>query len=129
MYKLTITVLLQLHLVSILIQCRTSVSVLPFSPILFLSSFLSLHSPPSLFLFHLFLPLLPLSFLLLCLSAVSEVPQRAVFLPSVTVKEGYLQKHKAESPQLLSRFSFKKRYFWLSSETLSYAKTLDPWQV
>uniref|UniRef100_A0A4W5P7M9 RAS protein activator like 1 n=1 Tax=Hucho hucho TaxID=62062 RepID=A0A4W5P7M9_9TELE len=60
---------------------------------------------------------------------MSEVPQRAVFLPSVTVKEGYLQKHKAESPQLLSRFSFKKRYFWLSSETLSYAKNPDPWQV
>nr|XP_029533725.1 rasGAP-activating-like protein 1 [Oncorhynchus nerka] len=61
--------------------------------------------------------------------SVSEVPQRAVFLPSVTVKEGYLQKHKAEGPQLLSRFAFKKRYFWLSSETLSYAKTLDLWQV
>ena len=61
-------------------------------------------------------------------SAVSEVPQRAVFLPSVTVKEGFLQKHKAEGSQLLSRFAFKKRYFWLTSETLSYAKTPD-WQV
>ncbi len=60
--------------------------------------------------------------------AVSEVPQRAVFMPSVTVKEGYLHKHKAEGPQLLSRFAFKKRYFWLTSETLSYAKTPD-WQV
>ncbi|KAM4616916.1 rasGAP-activating-like protein 1 isoform 2-T2 [Polymixia lowei] len=60
--------------------------------------------------------------------SVSEVPQRAIFLPSVTVKEGYLQKHKAEGPQLLSRFAFKKRYFWLTSETLSYAKTPD-WQV
>ncbi|CAJ1068014.1 rasGAP-activating-like protein 1 isoform X1 [Xyrichtys novacula] len=59
---------------------------------------------------------------------VSEVPQRAVFMPSVTVKEGYLHKHKAEGPQLLSRFAFKKRYFWLTSETLSYAKTAD-WQV
>ncbi|XP_078106246.1 RAS protein activator like 1 isoform X1 [Sander vitreus] len=59
---------------------------------------------------------------------VSEVPQRAVFMPSVTVKEGYLHKHKAEGPQLLSRFAFKKRYFWLTSETLSYAKTSD-WQV
>uniref|UniRef100_A0A8C3G7R0 RAS protein activator like 1 n=1 Tax=Cyclopterus lumpus TaxID=8103 RepID=A0A8C3G7R0_CYCLU len=45
----------------------------------------------------------------------------------VTVKEGYLHKHKAEGPQLLSRFAFKKRYFWLTSETLSYAKTSD-WQ-
>ncbi|XP_069034585.1 rasGAP-activating-like protein 1 isoform X3 [Embiotoca jacksoni] len=59
---------------------------------------------------------------------VSEVPQRAVFMPSVTVKEGFLHKHKAEGPQLLSRFAFKKRYFWLTSETFSYAKTPD-WQV
>uniref|UniRef100_A0A3B4BJV0 Uncharacterized protein n=1 Tax=Periophthalmus magnuspinnatus TaxID=409849 RepID=A0A3B4BJV0_9GOBI len=57
-----------------------------------------------------------------------HVPQRAVFMPSVTVKEGYLQKYKTEGPQLLSRFAFKKRYFWLTSETLSYAKTSD-WQV
>ncbi|XP_061527377.1 rasGAP-activating-like protein 1 isoform X3 [Phycodurus eques] len=60
--------------------------------------------------------------------AVSEMPQRAVFLPSVIVKEGYLHKHKAEGAQLLSRFASKKRYFWLTSETLSYAKTPD-WQV
>uniref|UniRef100_A0A667ZZG4 RAS protein activator like 1 n=1 Tax=Myripristis murdjan TaxID=586833 RepID=A0A667ZZG4_9TELE len=46
---------------------------------------------------------------------------------AVIVKEGYLQKHKAEGPQLLSRFAFKKRYFWLTSESLSYAKTPD-WQ-
>uniref|UniRef100_A0A667ZZI7 RAS protein activator like 1 n=1 Tax=Myripristis murdjan TaxID=586833 RepID=A0A667ZZI7_9TELE len=59
---------------------------------------------------------------------MSKVPHRAVFLPSVIVKEGYLQKHKAEGPQLLSRFAFKKRYFWLTSESLSYAKTPD-WQV
>ncbi|KAF7668987.1 hypothetical protein LDENG_00262310 [Lucifuga dentata] len=59
---------------------------------------------------------------------VSEVPQRAVFMPSVTVKEGYLHKHKTEGPQLLSRFAFKKRYFWLTSETLSYAKNPE-WQV
>lgn len=62
------------------------------------------------------------------LCAASEVPQRAVFMASVTVKEGFLHKHKAEGPQLLSRFAFKKRYFWLTSETLSYAKTPD-WQV
>ncbi|XP_066500732.1 rasGAP-activating-like protein 1 [Hoplias malabaricus] len=60
--------------------------------------------------------------------SVCDVPQRVVYLPSVTVKEGYLQKHKAEGPQLLKRFAFKKRYFWLSSETLSYAKTPD-WQT
>ncbi|XP_034025596.1 rasGAP-activating-like protein 1 [Thalassophryne amazonica] len=61
-------------------------------------------------------------------SAASEVPQRAVLMPSVTVKEGFLHKHKAEGTQLLSRFAFKKRYFWLTSETLSYAKTTD-WQT
>ncbi|XP_011477705.1 rasGAP-activating-like protein 1 isoform X1 [Oryzias latipes] len=59
---------------------------------------------------------------------VLEVPQRAILLPSVIVKEGYLHKHKAEGTQLLSRFAFKKRYFWLTSETLSYAKTSE-WQV
>uniref|UniRef100_W5MNI6 RAS protein activator like 1 n=1 Tax=Lepisosteus oculatus TaxID=7918 RepID=W5MNI6_LEPOC len=59
---------------------------------------------------------------------VPEAHQRAVFLPSVTVKEGYLHKRKAEGGQLLPRFAFKKRYFWLSSEALSYAKTPD-WQV
>uniref|UniRef100_A0A671P5C5 RAS protein activator like 1 n=1 Tax=Sinocyclocheilus anshuiensis TaxID=1608454 RepID=A0A671P5C5_9TELE len=59
---------------------------------------------------------------------IDHTPQRTVFLPSVIVKEGFLQKHKAEGPQLLKRFAFKKRYFWLSSETLSYAKSPD-WQV
>lgn len=59
---------------------------------------------------------------------MSELPQRAVFLPSATVKEGYLHKFKSEGPQLLSRFAFKKRYFWLTSETLTYAKSPD-WQV
>uniref|UniRef100_A0A8C6V3W3 RAS protein activator like 1 n=1 Tax=Neogobius melanostomus TaxID=47308 RepID=A0A8C6V3W3_9GOBI len=57
-----------------------------------------------------------------------ELHAKAVFMPSVTVKEGFLQKYKTEGPQLLSRFAFKKRYFWLTSETLSYAKTPD-WQV
>lgn len=60
--------------------------------------------------------------------AGSELPHRAVFSPSVTVKEGSLHKYKAEGPQLLSRFAFKKRYFWLTSETLSYAKSPE-WQV
>ncbi|XP_029115564.1 rasGAP-activating-like protein 1 [Scleropages formosus] len=56
------------------------------------------------------------------------ITARAVFLPSVTLKEGFLHKRKADSPQLLTRFAFKKRYFWLSSESLSYAKSPD-WQV
>uniref|UniRef100_A0A8C2HX66 RAS protein activator like 1b (GAP1 like) n=1 Tax=Cyprinus carpio TaxID=7962 RepID=A0A8C2HX66_CYPCA len=57
-----------------------------------------------------------------------NAPQRAVFLPSVIVKEGFLQKYKAKGPQLLTRFAFKKLYFWLSSESLSYAKS-PSWQV
>ncbi|XP_041058974.1 rasGAP-activating-like protein 1 [Carcharodon carcharias] len=61
-------------------------------------------------------------------SEVTELQQRAVFHPSVTIKEGYLHKRKAEGVNLVTRFTFKKRYFWLSSETLSYAKTPD-WQV
>ncbi|XP_067861992.1 rasGAP-activating-like protein 1 [Heptranchias perlo] len=59
---------------------------------------------------------------------VTELQQRVVFHPSVTIKEGYLHKRKAEGVNLVTRFTFKKRYFWLSSETLSYAKTPD-WQV
>ncbi|KPP61591.1 rasGAP-activating-like protein 1-like [Scleropages formosus] len=60
-------------------------------------------------------------------TTVPDARQRAVFLPSVTLKEGFLHKRKADSPQLLTRFAFKKRYFWLSSESLSYAKSPD-WQ-
>ncbi|XP_056585729.1 rasGAP-activating-like protein 1 isoform X2 [Triplophysa dalaica] len=60
--------------------------------------------------------------------SVCGAPQRAVFLPSVAVKEGFMQKYTAEGPQLIKRLAFKKRYFWLSSETLSYAKSSD-WQV
>ncbi|XP_030438202.1 rasGAP-activating-like protein 1 isoform X1 [Gopherus evgoodei] len=53
---------------------------------------------------------------------------RTLFHPSVTIKEGYLHQRKAEGPHLLPRFTFKKRYFWLSSETLSYSKSPE-WQV
>ncbi|XP_043924371.1 rasGAP-activating-like protein 1 [Protopterus annectens] len=59
---------------------------------------------------------------------VIEGQHRAVFHPSVIIKEGYLHKRKAEGMNLVTRFTFKKRYFWLSTETLSYAKTSD-WQV
>ncbi|XP_075686195.1 rasGAP-activating-like protein 1 isoform X2 [Rhinoderma darwinii] len=53
---------------------------------------------------------------------------RTLFHPSVTIKEGFLHKRKAEAVNLVTRFTFKKRYFWLSSETLSYSKSPD-WQV
>ncbi|OCT98141.1 hypothetical protein XELAEV_18010371mg [Xenopus laevis] len=53
---------------------------------------------------------------------------RALFHPSVTIKEGFLHKRKAEAVNLVTRFTFKKRYFWLSSQTLSYSKSPD-WQV
>lgn len=53
---------------------------------------------------------------------------RTLFHPSVTIKEGFLHKRKAEAVYLVTRFTFKKRYFWLSSQTLSYSKSPD-WQV
>ncbi|XP_030073805.1 rasGAP-activating-like protein 1 isoform X2 [Microcaecilia unicolor] len=59
---------------------------------------------------------------------VSEAQPRTLFHPSVTIKEGYLHKRKAEGMGLVTRFTFRKRYFWLSSETLSYSKSPD-WQV
>ncbi|XP_015422765.1 PREDICTED: rasGAP-activating-like protein 1 [Myotis davidii] len=55
-------------------------------------------------------------------------PARALVPPSVTVREGYLLKRKEEPASLATRFAFKKRYFWLSGETLSYAKSPD-WQM
>ncbi|KAM9194109.1 rasGAP-activating-like protein 1 isoform 4-T4 [Dugong dugon] len=53
---------------------------------------------------------------------------RALVPPSVTVREGYLLKRKEEPASLATRFAFKKRYFWLSGETLSYSKSPE-WQV
>lgn len=53
----------------------------------------------------------------------AEGPARALVAPSVTVREGYLLKRKEEPGGLATRFAFKKRYFWLSGETLSYAKS------
>ncbi|XP_066116606.1 rasGAP-activating-like protein 1 isoform X2 [Saccopteryx bilineata] len=55
-------------------------------------------------------------------------PARALVPPSVTVREGYLLKRKEEPGSLATRFAFKKRYFWLSGETLSYSKSPE-WQV
>nr|XP_023415256.1 rasGAP-activating-like protein 1 isoform X1 [Loxodonta africana]XP_023415257.1 rasGAP-activating-like protein 1 isoform X1 [Loxodonta africana] len=52
---------------------------------------------------------------------------RALVPPSVTIREGYLLKRKEEPASLATRFAFKKRYFWLSGETLSYSKTPE-WQ-
>lgn len=58
----------------------------------------------------------------------ADLQPRLTFHPSLTIKEGYLHKRKAEDVNLVTRFTFKKRYFWLSSESLSYAKSSD-WQV
>lgn len=55
-------------------------------------------------------------------------PARALVAPSVIVREGYLLKRKEEPTSLATRFAFKKRYFWLSGETLSYSKSPE-WQV
>ncbi|XP_055260616.1 rasGAP-activating-like protein 1 isoform X2 [Moschus berezovskii] len=55
-------------------------------------------------------------------------PARALVPPSVTVREGYLLKRKEEPASLATRFAFKKRYFRLSGETLSYSKGPE-WQM
>ncbi|XP_036908045.1 rasGAP-activating-like protein 1 isoform X1 [Sturnira hondurensis] len=56
-------------------------------------------------------------------------PAKALVPPSVTVREGYLLKRKEEVPASLATcFAFKKRYFWLSGETLSYSKNPE-WQM
>ncbi|CAD7674403.1 unnamed protein product [Nyctereutes procyonoides] len=55
-------------------------------------------------------------------------PARALVAPSVIVREGYLLKRKEEPAGLATRFAFKKRYFWLSGETLSYSKNPE-WQM
>ncbi|XP_006901047.1 PREDICTED: rasGAP-activating-like protein 1 [Elephantulus edwardii] len=55
-------------------------------------------------------------------------PARALVAPSVTVREGFLLKRKEEPAGLATRFAFKKRYFWLNGETLTYSKSPE-WQV
>ncbi|XP_053938806.1 rasGAP-activating-like protein 1 [Cuculus canorus] len=50
----------------------------------------------------------------------------ALFHPSATIKEGYLHTRVAGAPALLPRF--KKKYFWLSTEALTYSKS-PTWQV
>ncbi|XP_073646243.1 rasGAP-activating-like protein 1 isoform X1 [Tursiops truncatus] len=50
-------------------------------------------------------------------------PARALVPPSVTVREGYLLKRKEEPAGLATRFAFKKRYFRLSGEMLSYSRS------
>ncbi|XP_063207344.1 rasGAP-activating-like protein 1 [Chroicocephalus ridibundus] len=52
----------------------------------------------------------------------------ALFQPSGTIKEGYLHTRTAGGATLLPRFAFKKRYFWLSAEALTYSKSPE-WQV
>ncbi|XP_051017552.1 rasGAP-activating-like protein 1 isoform X2 [Acomys russatus] len=48
--------------------------------------------------------------------------------PSTIVREGFLLKRKEEPAGLATRFAFKKRYFRLSGQDLSYSKTPE-WQV
>uniref|UniRef100_A0A8B9NK56 RAS protein activator like 1 n=1 Tax=Accipiter nisus TaxID=211598 RepID=A0A8B9NK56_9AVES len=52
----------------------------------------------------------------------------ALFRPPATIKEGYLHTRTAGGSALLPRFAFKKRYFWLSTEALTYSKSPE-WQV
>lgn len=52
----------------------------------------------------------------------------ALVQPSTIVREGFLLKRKEEPAGLATRFAFKKRYFRLSGQDLSYSKTPE-WQV
>lgn len=45
-----------------------------------------------------------------------------MFHPSVTIKQGYLWKRKWDKIKVVNAFTFKKRYFWLKYDTISYAK-------
>uniref|UniRef100_A0A8C3KAN0 RAS protein activator like 1 n=1 Tax=Calidris pygmaea TaxID=425635 RepID=A0A8C3KAN0_9CHAR len=56
-----------------------------------------------------------------------QVPP-ALLHPSATIKEGYLHTRTAGGATLLPRLAFKKRYFWLSAETLTYSKSPE-WQA
>ncbi|XP_061459322.1 rasGAP-activating-like protein 1 isoform X5 [Rhineura floridana] len=58
-------------------------------------------------------------------NGASEKQPWTLFHPSATIKEGYLNKRKADGLHLVSRFTFKKRYFWLSNESLSYSKSAE----
>lgn len=64
----------------------------------------------------------------LCPLPEAGTPARAVVPASVTLREGPLLKRRDETTSLAARFAFKKRYFWLSGETLSYSKSPE-WQV
>lgn len=55
-------------------------------------------------------------------------PACALIQPSTIVREGFLLKRKEEPAGLATRFAFKKRYFRLSGQDLSYSKTPE-WQV
>lgn len=55
-------------------------------------------------------------------------PACALVHPSTIVREGFLLKRKEEPAGLATRFAFKKRYFRLSGQDLSYSKTPE-WQV
>ncbi|XP_071789883.1 rasGAP-activating-like protein 1 isoform X1 [Asterias amurensis] len=52
-----------------------------------------------------------------------EAQKRSIFHRTVTIKEGILKKRRAEDVTvMITPFTFKKRFFWLSYDSLSYAK-------
>ncbi|XP_022103860.1 rasGAP-activating-like protein 1 isoform X3 [Acanthaster planci] len=51
-----------------------------------------------------------------------EAQKRSIFHRTTTIKEGPLKKRRAEDVSVITPFTFKKRYFWLSYDSLSYAK-------
>ncbi|XP_014821940.1 PREDICTED: rasGAP-activating-like protein 1 [Calidris pugnax] len=61
-------------------------------------------------------------------SAEEDQVPPALLPSSATIKEGYLHTRTAGGATLLPRLAFKKRYFWLSAEALTYSKSPE-WQA
>ncbi|XP_072034910.1 rasGAP-activating-like protein 1 isoform X2 [Amphiura filiformis] len=51
-----------------------------------------------------------------------EAQKRSVFQQNLTIKEGFLKKKRGENISVVTPFTFKRRYFWLSYDNISFAK-------
>lgn len=56
----------------------------------------------------------------LCLGQ-SSVSNRSAFDANITLLSGYLSKRAADNIAIVGPTTFKKRFFWLSHQSLSYA--------
>ena len=51
-----------------------------------------------------------------------EAQKRSVFQQNLTIKEGHLKKKRGDKLSVVTPFTFKRRYFWLSYDNISFAK-------